>query len=101
MHGTEDEEVDVSHGQGLYEALRPEARVAPWWVQGCGHNDIGEDDLTHTEYYQRLRDFLRQLDEEHRAIATQEPASMSESSRSGVRGTGSDMELGMESPVRG
>ena len=65
MHGLEDEEVGVDHGHGLYSALPPEYQFEPWWVENCGHNDIGEDHATHMEYYQRLLAFLQELERFH------------------------------------
>ena len=63
IHGVADEEVHWSHGLGLYEALMPENKSDPWWVPDRGHNDICEDPSSRAEYYERMRGFLKQLEE--------------------------------------
>lgn len=42
IHGVQDEEVDISHGHSLYEAVDPVFQRDPWWVPDRGHNDITE-----------------------------------------------------------
>lgn len=62
MHGTEDAEVPVSHGKQLYEATPAHLRREPWWVQGKGHNDIGDTQAEELEYMRRIRAFLESID---------------------------------------
>lgn len=52
IHGTEDEVIDITHGQTIY-SLCPNP-VAPLWVQGAGHNDIE----LFREYLERVRKFI-------------------------------------------
>ena len=40
IHGTIDEVVPFWHGQDLFNAVRPEWRAKPFWVEGAGHNNI-------------------------------------------------------------
>lgn len=52
IHGTEDEVIDITHGQTIY-SLCPNP-VSPLWVQGAGHNDIE----LFREYLDRIRKFI-------------------------------------------
>lgn len=52
IHGTEDEVIDFSHGQSIYEKC-PHA-VDPLWVDGAGHNDVE----LYNSYLERLKQFL-------------------------------------------
>mmetsp|Transcript_27053 Transcript_27053/g.56651 ORF Transcript_27053/g.56651 Transcript_27053/m.56651 type:complete len:389 (+) Transcript_27053:269-1435(+) len=63
IHGVLDQEVDISHGRDMHEAVPEEFRRDPWWVPDRGHNDITEGRGKLAEYLQRLRAFLRGLDE--------------------------------------
>lgn len=67
IHGEMDQEVDVSHGQDLYDALPDECRYEPWWVPDRGHNDITDGPGKLAEYVRRIRRFLKYLDD--RSIA--------------------------------
>lgn len=52
IHGTEDEVIDITHGQAIH-ALCPNP-VSPLWVQGAGHNDIE----LFREYLERVKKFV-------------------------------------------
>lgn len=52
IHGTEDEVINVSHGQTIY--ARCPRTVEPLWLAGAGHNDCEHYD----EYMQRLVKFV-------------------------------------------
>lgn len=52
IHGTEDEVIDITHGQTIH-SLCPNP-VTPLWVQGAGHNDIE----LYKEYLERIRKFI-------------------------------------------
>ncbi|XP_015917328.1 alpha/beta hydrolase domain-containing protein 17B [Parasteatoda tepidariorum] len=54
IHGTNDEVIDFSHGQAIYERC-PRA-VEPLWVEGAGHNDIE----LYGQYVERLRKFINE-----------------------------------------
>lgn len=54
IHGTNDEIIDFSHGQAIYERC-PRA-VEPLWVEGAGHNDIE----LYGQYVERLRKFINE-----------------------------------------
>eukprot|EP00388_Colpodella_angusta_P006398 GDKJ01018943.1.p1 GENE.GDKJ01018943.1~~GDKJ01018943.1.p1 ORF type:complete len:462 (-),score=83.71 GDKJ01018943.1:248-1633(-) len=58
IHGTDDRQVKIKHGHSLFDNC-PNP-YAPWWVDGCGHNDI--ESRKFIEYYQRLSNFLSYLD---------------------------------------
>ena len=64
IHGVLDQEVDISHGQEMYEAVPREFQRDPWWVPDRGHNDITEGRGKLAEYLQRLRVFLESLEPE-------------------------------------
>lgn len=64
IHGVLDQEVDISHGQEMHEAVPKELRRDPWWVPDRGHNDITEGRGKLAEYLQRLRAFLASLEPE-------------------------------------
>ena len=63
IHGRLDEEVDVSHGVALHQAVPDDLKRDPWWVPDRGHNDITEGPGKLTEYIAKLRTFLESLDE--------------------------------------
>ena len=63
IHGVLDEEVDISHGRAMHNAVSPELRRDPWWVPDRGHNDITEGPGKMAEYLRRLRTFITQLDD--------------------------------------
>lgn len=52
LHGSEDSVVPLGHGEELWN--RAPNAVRPWWVQGCGHNDVH----SHADYELRLAEFL-------------------------------------------
>lgn len=52
IHGTEDEIIDISHGQAIHSLLAHP--VPPLWVEGAGHNDIE----LFREFLDRLRKFI-------------------------------------------
>jgi len=52
IHGTDDEVIDFSHGQMIYQ--RCPRTVEPLWVDGAGHNDIE----LHEQYLERLIRFI-------------------------------------------
>jgi len=62
IHGVQDEEVDISHGHSLYEAVDPIFKRDHWWVPDRGHNDITEGPGKMAEYIRRLRAFIQSLD---------------------------------------
>lgn len=66
MHGTEDQVIDVSHGQKLYNKLPRQYRYPPYFVEGADHDDVFERDPA--EYFTRLKEFL---------VATQRQTSLS------------------------
>lgn len=52
IHGTEDEVIDISHGQAIHSLCRNP--VSPLWVEGAGHNDIE----LFREYLERVKKFI-------------------------------------------
>lgn len=52
IHGTEDEVIDISHGQAIHALCKNPA--APLWVEGAGHNDIE----LFREYLERVKKFI-------------------------------------------
>lgn len=62
IHGSLDQEVDVSHGQDLYKAIPDNYKRDPWWVPDRGHNDITDGPGKLAEYVRRLRGFLQSLE---------------------------------------
>ena len=52
IHGTEDEVIDISHGQAIHSMCRNP--VSPLWVEGAGHNDIE----LFREYLERVKKFI-------------------------------------------
>ena len=62
IHGALDEEVDISHGIALHEAVPNDLKREPWWVPDRGHNNITDGRSTLLEYIDRLRTFLGSLD---------------------------------------
>mmetsp|Transcript_33891 Transcript_33891/g.47267 ORF Transcript_33891/g.47267 Transcript_33891/m.47267 type:complete len:335 (+) Transcript_33891:87-1091(+) len=51
IHGMQDEEIDIRHGRQLY--AKSGQKLAPWWVDGGGHNDIEFE--TRGLYFQKLK----------------------------------------------
>jgi len=47
----QDEEIDIRHGRQLY--AKSGQKLAPWWVDGGGHNDIEFE--TRGLYFQKLK----------------------------------------------
>lgn len=62
IHGKLDEEVNVSHGVSLHQAVPDEFKRDPWWVTDRGHNDITEGPGKLAAYIEKLRGFLGSLD---------------------------------------
>lgn len=62
LHGMLDEEVEVTHGIGLYEAVREEFRYDPWWIPDRGHNDICEGAGKMSEYIRKISAFLTAIE---------------------------------------
>lgn len=62
IHGCHDQEVNISHGKAMHDAVPRELQREPWWVPDRGHNDITEGRGKLAEYIQRLRLFLRDLE---------------------------------------
>lgn len=62
IHGKLDEEVSVSHGIAMHNAVPAHLRRDPWWVPDRGHNDITEGPGKMAEYLRKLRMFLMSLD---------------------------------------
>mmetsp|Transcript_7186 Transcript_7186/g.10294 ORF Transcript_7186/g.10294 Transcript_7186/m.10294 type:complete len:408 (+) Transcript_7186:482-1705(+) len=58
IHGILDEEVDISHGYNMHEAVPDDLKRDPWWVPDRGHNDITEGRARLVEYIAKLRKFL-------------------------------------------
>ena len=63
IHGRLDEEVDISHGVTMHQAVPNDCKRDPWWVPDRGHNDITEGPGKLAEYVQRLRAFMGSLDD--------------------------------------
>lgn len=61
IHGRLDEEVNVSHGMSLHEAVPDFWKRDPWWVPDRGHNDITEGPGKLAAYIEKLRSFLVSL----------------------------------------
>lgn len=57
IHGVEDLEVPVSHGQTLYSAVPDKYKYQPWWVPNRGHNNviIGNE----REYFRKIDCFIQ------------------------------------------
>mmetsp|Transcript_22394 Transcript_22394/g.27437 ORF Transcript_22394/g.27437 Transcript_22394/m.27437 type:complete len:407 (-) Transcript_22394:1043-2263(-) len=62
IHGVLDEEVHISHGRALHDAVPENQKRNPWWVSDRGHNDITEGRVKLIEYIQRLKGFFESLD---------------------------------------
>lgn len=62
IHGRLDEEVSVSHGVAMHQAVPDEYKRDPWWVPDRGHNDITEGPGKLAEYVGKLRIFLGTLE---------------------------------------
>ena len=62
IHGRLDEEVDISHGTSMHQAVPNHCKRDPWWVPDRGHNDITEGPGKLVEYVGRLRSFMESLD---------------------------------------
>jgi len=62
IHGQLDEEVDISHGISMHEAVPQHLKRDPWWVPDRGHNDITEGPGKLAEYVGRIRNFMESLD---------------------------------------
>ena len=62
MHGDQDVEVPFSHGTGLHERLRKEAKhdLDPYWVEGAGHDDVFEKNPE--EFLRKMRKFLEMVE---------------------------------------
>ena len=60
IHGTEDEIVPFSHGEGLFEALPETSKMVPFWAKGAQHNNI-EIGMPNA-FIKRLYQFIRQCD---------------------------------------
>jgi abhydrolase domain-containing protein 17 len=63
IHGRLDEEVDISHGVTMHQAVPNHYKREPWWVPDRGHNDITEGPGKLSEYVGRLRTFMSSLDD--------------------------------------
>jgi len=70
IHGREDEEVGWDHGVGLHEAVPPHHQTNPWWVAGCGHNNICDTEEVCIEYYRRISAFLKEIETRNVAHAS-------------------------------
>lgn len=44
IHGTRDEVVPFWNGEGLFFAAQVKWRAKPYWVEGCGHNNVETTD---------------------------------------------------------
>lgn len=64
IHGRLDEEVGVSHGVAMHQAVPEQYKRDPWWVPDRGHNDITEGPGKLAEYIAKLRTFLGTLEKE-------------------------------------
>ncbi len=62
IHGALDEEVHISHGKALHDAVPENLRRSPWWVRDRGHNDITDGRAKLIEYVQRLKSFFESLE---------------------------------------
>lgn len=62
IHGALDEEVDITHGKALYNAVPEDCRYEPWWVPDRGHNDITEGRSKVKEYLEKMKAFIESLD---------------------------------------
>jgi len=62
IHGVMDEEVDISHGQALHDAVRGDLKREPWWVPDRGHNNLTDGRIKQMEYISRLKSYLKSLD---------------------------------------
>ena len=56
IHGSDDEEVDVSHGIKLFNALRNPEMSRSWWVAGAGHHDVVQQNFD--AYIENLQEFV-------------------------------------------
>mmetsp|Transcript_19493 Transcript_19493/g.23225 ORF Transcript_19493/g.23225 Transcript_19493/m.23225 type:complete len:451 (-) Transcript_19493:336-1688(-) len=61
IHGELDEEVPITHGRALHDAVPKDLRRAPWWVPGRGHNDLTDGRANLIEYVERLSRFMEGL----------------------------------------
>eukprot|EP00551_Chaetoceros_affinis_P004025 CAMPEP_0203677730 /NCGR_PEP_ID=MMETSP0090-20130426/29296_1 /ASSEMBLY_ACC=CAM_ASM_001088 /TAXON_ID=426623 /ORGANISM="Chaetoceros affinis, Strain CCMP159" /LENGTH=467 /DNA_ID=CAMNT_0050544709 /DNA_START=439 /DNA_END=1842 /DNA_ORIENTATION=- len=62
IHGVLDEEVHISHGKALHDAVPEDLKRNPWWVRDRGHNDITDGRAKLIEYVQRLKSFFESLE---------------------------------------
>lgn len=67
VHGTDDEVIEIRHGEALYEHCP--CAVEPLWIWGAGHNDME----LYTQFVYRLDQFIHEeLDyKAHESIAVQ------------------------------
>lgn len=62
IHGVLDQEVHISHGKALHDAVPEKLKRNPWWVRDRGHNDITDGRPKLIEYIQRLKSFFESLE---------------------------------------
>lgn len=56
VHGTADQIVPFNHSERLFEALPPEARARPLYIEGMGHNNVHS--VVRPMFVSRLNEFL-------------------------------------------
>ena len=56
IHGSDDEEVDVTNGIRLFNNLPQRETAQSWWVPRAGHNDIVQ--LNFEEYVENIKSFV-------------------------------------------
>ena len=58
VHGTMDQIVPFSHSERLYEALPPESRARPLYIEGMGHNNVHS--AVRPMFVSRLNEYLEE-----------------------------------------
>lgn len=56
VHGTADQIVPFNHSERLFEALPPEARARPLYIEGMGHNNVHS--VVRPMFVARLNEYL-------------------------------------------
>lgn len=58
VHGTADQIVPFNHSERLYQALSPEAKTRPLYIEGMGHNNVHS--VVRPMFVARLNEYLEQ-----------------------------------------
>jgi len=59
IHGKDDVEVGIHHGEGLHNAVPPACQTDPWFVPLRGHNNVLQGN--EREFFSRMAAFLENV----------------------------------------